>query len=169
MRFDLDVKGIVFDRAKYERAIHQDLTECLTACIKAWAEATALSIPVWKGWARGQIAYAPVHGASDLKSVVKARIPISPLVSSGTSPQSAGSTYAESSVTIKKYIYQFEWQSTLSYYELNETTDVSALGIHLTNPTPWRSLLAGDVAFMAALDNFPFTRIRDFSKYLRFV
>lgn len=140
MRFTGNFVGVKLDLSQYQQQLEDYLVEILHRGTKAWLQAVAGRggrVPLWSGMARASLL--------ELSQLIDGTIVLSPL--KAPSRISQGRSLGTAVQEISKSNVQITIETAVPHYTLQESQRAKQGG----SPTaPWRSLIAGKVAFQSA-------------------
>jgi len=143
MRFTGTYTGIHFDLSAYEQQLGNYILNALHEGAKAWLQAIAGPggrVPLWSGMARASLL--------ELSELIDGRVVLSPRrapsrVGQGSSLGTAIQKISESGTKVS-----IDIETNVPHYTLQERQNVG-----VSPRAPWRSLLAGKLAFQSATAN----------------
>lgn len=125
---------INFDAAAYLAIVDKNAKELMHKAAKAWLKAALTKIPVYTGTA-----------VASLKPLGAFANEVIPVGSATRKTPYKGSTEGRFEFKTNDFIYEFQIETEVFYFLINEYYDVSRW-IHLRTPGPWGAFAAGDAA-----------------------
>jgi len=139
MKFTGTFVGAKFDLPKYRRQLEDHLVDLLHEGANAWLQAVAGPggrVPLWSGMARASLL--------ELSELINGRVVFSPL--KGPSRIAEGRSLGTAIQEISESKVQITIETMVPHYSLQERANVG-----VSKSAPWNSLLAGKLAFLAAI------------------
>lgn len=140
MRFTGTYTGIKFDLSEYEQQLQDHLVDTLHTGAKAWLKAVAGRggrVPLWSGMARASLL--------EISELIDGTIVLSPLKVPSRIPQ--GKSLGKATQKILASKVEITIETSVPHYTLQEYQRAKTGG---SPRAPWRSLVAGIVAFRLA-------------------
>jgi len=140
MKFTGTFTGIHFDLSGYEQQLSDYLLDALHEGAKAWLQAIAGRggrIPLWSGMARSSL--------FELSELINGRIIVSPLRAPSRTAQGRSLGTAIQKISESGAKINIDIETNVPHYSLQEYQNVG-----VSPRAPWRSLLAGKLAFQLA-------------------